>query len=351
MGLDHTNVSVSHDVSSGDAVLSSLLASVRLNAAMLFCVRKAGVWELHAPEASHIAPKILHKPADLVSYHLVTSGSCWAGITGHEPARLEAGDVLLIPRGHAYSLASTAEAAQRGGSSVDTAFFEQMSAGLLAPVLADDPKAGPDNASFLCGFLGCDGNPTHPMLVALPPALHSRRSAESDDPLDLLMRFAERQLMDAHAGNQVVLLRLAELMFVEVLRRHFGEIAREDSGEPRPPWLAGLMDPVVGKMLVSIHTTPDRPWNLELLAKEAGASRSVAAERFASVIGRPPMQYLMAWRIALAKQMLAEPASKLCAISSAVGYASEAAFSRAFKNVVGVSPANWREAQRGADES
>src|SRR5688572_7200810 len=101
---DHTNASASDDVSSGDAVLSSLLASVRLNAAMMFCVKKAGVWELHAPEARHIAPRILHKPADLVSYHLVTSGSCWAGLTGEEPEELSAGDVLMIPHGHAYTL-------------------------------------------------------------------------------------------------------------------------------------------------------------------------------------------------------------------------------------------------------
>jgi AraC-like DNA-binding protein len=329
----------SHD----NAVLTSLLASVRLNAAVMFCVRKAGVWELHAPEARHIAPKLLTKSADLVSYHLVTAGSCWAGLTGAEPEELSAGDVLLVPHGDAYTLASSAEAARRGGQHVDLTLFEMLSSGSLAPVLVDDPNAGAENASFVCGFLGCDANPSHPVLAMLPSVVHSRRREGSDDPLELLVRFAMRQLVDAHAGNQVVLLRLAELMFVEVLRRHLGENGTE--------WLRALMDPVVGRMLVSIHTAPEQAWSLELLAKEAGASRSTASERFTSVIGRPPMQYLMAWRVALAKQMLSEPRTKLSAISDAVGYASEAAFSRAFKSMAGVSPAAWRKSRLQSDES
>jgi AraC-like DNA-binding protein len=114
-------------------------------------------------------------------------------------------------------------------------------------------------------------------------------------------------------------------MFIEVVRRHLKALPPEQAG-----WLAGLRDPFVGKALSLMHGEPARSWKIEKLAKDVGLSRSVLAERFAALVGMPPMHYLAKWRMQMASGLLAG------------GYGSEAAFSRAFKKMVGVPPSAWR---------
>jgi len=108
-------------------------------------------------------------------------------------------------------------------------------------------------------------------------------------------------------------------------------------------WLAGLHDPLVARTLSLLHGAPGTRWTLEGLAVQAGASRSVLAERFAHFVGQPPMQYLTQWRMQVATRLLAEPGmKKVATVAEEVGYESEAAFSRAFKKCVGIAPAAWR---------
>ena len=127
------------------------------------------------------------------------------------------------------------------------------------------------------------------------------------------------------------------MLFVEVLRRHIESLPPEQTG-----WLAGTRDPIVGRALALIHERPAEPWTLEQLSKEAGLSRSALHERFVHFIGQPPMQYLTRWRMQIAAGLLRETNAKLIEIALDVGYESEAAFSRAFKREVGVSPGVWR---------
>ena len=134
-----------------------------------------------------------------------------------------------------------------------------------------------------------------------------------------------------------MLLRIAELVFVEVLRSHL-----TTASEGGASWLGGLRDPVVGRALARLHAEPARDWTLPELARDVGASRSVLAERFTSFVGHPPMLYLTRWRIQLAASRLAAGAAPVSAVASEVGYESEAAFCRAFKKVTGVTPASWR---------
>ena len=127
-------------------------------------------------------------------------------------------------------------------------------------------------------------------------------------------------------------LKLAELMFVEVVRRWLAEASPGQTG-----WLAGLRDPVVGRALEFMHRHPECPWTLQRLAREVNQSRSVLAERFTHFVGTPPMQYLTRWRMQLAARMLADGSGKVAAIAAAVGYESEAAFNRAFARTTGMS--------------
>jgi AraC-like DNA-binding protein len=196
---------------------------------------------------------------------------------------------------------------------------------------------------LVCGFLGCDAHPFNPVLAALPRLVHLRRPA-ADDGLAHLIDFALAESAQTRSGGRCVLLGLSELMFVEVVRRYLATLPAEQAG-----WLAGLRDPVVGRALALLHGQPAAAWTLERLARETGTSRSTLADRFAHFVGHPAMQYLARWRMQLAAALLAEGAAKVCAVALDVGYDSEAAFSRAFKRIVGMPPADWRRrrAERG----
>ncbi|HSJ99136.1 MAG TPA: AraC family transcriptional regulator, partial [Myxococcota bacterium] len=167
-----------------------------------------------------------------------------------------------------------------------------------------------------------------------------RLRAPADPARDRLLTLIEYTLAEARQprpGGRCVLLRVSELMFVEVVRRCLAQAPAPQSG-----WLAGLRDPVVGRALLLLHRKPAAPWTLETLAREVGISRSRLAECFTRFVGQPPIQYLTQWRLQLAARMLADGSAKVAAVARDVGYESEAAFSRAFKKFAGVSPAQWR---------
>jgi AraC-like DNA-binding protein len=126
-------------------------------------------------------------------------------------------------------------------------------------------------------------------------------------------------------------------MFVEVVRGYLASLSAEQTG-----WLAGLRDPTVARALALLHEQPNRPWTLEELARQVGLSRSALADRFTHFVGVPPIQYLTQWRMQLAARLLADGTAKVSAVGRDVGYDSEAAFSRAFKKIAGVPPAQWR---------
>ena len=130
-------------------------------------------------------------------------------------------------------------------------------------------------------------------------------------------------------------------MFVEVVRGYIENLPPEHTG-----WLAGLRDPAVGRAVALLHDNPARGWTIGELARETGVSRSVLAARFMRLIGCPPMQYLTRWRVQLAARLLADGPDKVATIAREVGYESEAAFSRGFKRLTGVSPAGWRDGRR-----
>ena len=163
-------------------------------------------------------------------------------------------------------------------------------------------------------------------------------SQTSHSLLDQFIRFATAEMGNNRAGRQSVLNRLSELLFVEIIRWHMDQPANSSN----TGWLAGLRDPLIGRALTLLHARPAHAWTLEELASQAGASRSALADRFAHLVGCPPIQYLTQWRMQLAAKRLADRSAKISVIASEVGYESEAAFSRAFKKFVGQSPGQWR---------
>jgi AraC-like DNA-binding protein len=317
--------------------LSDVLKTVRLTGALFFLADASTPWVVDIPTTDVFASILLPGAQQIISYHVVMSGACWGGLTGEPPVPVEAGDVLLIPHGDAYVMSSTAGMRSPDPTGEALAFFRQMAAGPIPPVVVEG-GGGAEHLHVVCGFLGCDVRPFNPVLATLPRLVHLHRpSGAAADRLSRLVEIAVAESSEAQSGGRCVLLRLSELMFVEVVRRYLVSLPGDQIG-----WLAGLRDPQVARALAALHGRPGHPWTLEGLAKEVHVSRSTLAERFHHFVGQPPMQYLAQWRMQLAARRLADGAEKVSAVALDVGYESEAAFSRAFKKIVGTPPAEWR---------
>ena len=273
----------------------------------------------------------------VISYHIVTQGPCWAAVRGESPIRLETGEILVLPRGDAYKIADSPQFPSAADEAASIEFFKSMSRGEIPPLIGGG-GSGPESNRLICGFLGCNLRPYNPLLSTLPRMIRIPAPRQNGDPLSSLIEFALSESRQSRGGERCLLMRLSEVMFVEVLRRYLRVSSNPESG-----WIQGLRHPVVGRALGLLHRDIAHPWTLQELAHRSGASRSTLAARFAQVIGMPPMQYLANWRMQVASSRLLEYSTKIYAVANEVGYESEAAFSRAFKRIVGTTPKVWRE--------
>lgn len=314
--------------------ISDVLRHIRLNGAYFYCVNAHTPWSVEAPPSSELVQRIMPESEHLISYHVLVEGECWGGLVSEKPVRLHAGDVIVMPHGDPHVLAS-----DRGLRPIlDPTDFDRER---RLPFLRSLGKEGAERTMFVCGFLGCDLRPFNPLLASLPGFLHM-----PNRPGSWVSNFAGAvvaELEQERSAGQVMLARLSELMFMEVVRWYFESMEEGHAG-----WLAALRDPVVGEALTLLHRNPERSWTLQELARSVGASRSVLAERFTKLVGQPPMQYLAQWRIQLAALLLDQSQATTATIASEVGYDSDAAFSRAFRKHMGMPPTLWR--RRGSQE-
>ena len=312
--------------------LSDVLRAVRLTGAYFYMVEAAHPWSVLTVEARRLVPRIHPGAEHLISYHILTSGSCWGGVAGDEQVLMQPGDAIVFCHGDANLLSSVES---RVADAATLKATPQRFPGLVTVGNGSGPKA-----TFVCGFLGCDLRPYNPLLAALPHRVLARGIAG-----DWLAEFPRQVVAESNnprPGSETMLTRMAELMFVEVVRRHVASLSSQETG-----WLAGLADAVVGPALRALHDRPAHTWTLPELARTIGASRTVLVERFSQLVGIPPMQYLTQWQLQLAADHLARGSAKVAAIGARVGYESEAAFSRAFKRATGLSPSAWRNARLG----
>lgn len=351
MGHDHDRGSGSSAAASGSAApaplavvgpasgdpLANVLNSVKLTGALFFVIDATSPWCVDVPEAAAYADIIMPRAQHIISYHVVVEGTGLASVPGVEPVAFQTGDIIVFPHADPYLMLSAPGVAPYWNTAETLTFFAEMAAGRLPFVIQEGGGADPP-ARFVCGFLGCDARPFNPLLATLPKLMHVQRAANAQmDLLDRLVDLTMAEVQAQRAGGESVRLRLSELMFVEVVRGYLETLPAHQTG-----WLAGLRDPAIGRALGLLHEAPARAWTLDELAREAGLSRTVLADRFAHLVGQPPMQYLTQWRVQLAARLLGDGTSKVAAVAEQVGYASEAAFSRSFKKIAGVSPAAWR---------
>jgi AraC-like DNA-binding protein len=312
--------------------LSDVLGVIRLTGAVFLSAELTAPWSVLAGLGSGDRAAYMPDAKHLVYYHLVTQGSCLATVPGVAPVRLEAGDLVLFPRGDAHVVASAPD-------------LDPVSiAKLLKPSEADAVihrlvhGGGGQTTQVVCGFLACDTRLFEPLLLALPRILKfDAQERPASSWIETSLRSTVEESVTPTAGWAIVVAKLAELLFVEALRRYIDTLPPDEKG-----WLSGLRDPYVGRALTLMHARPAHPWTVEELGREVALSRSALAARFAHALGQSPMNYLSTWRMYLAAHMLGTSGQTIAAITEQIGYDSEPSFYRAFKRAFGVPPASFR---------
>jgi AraC-like DNA-binding protein len=320
----------------GADVLSDLLKMVRLTGAAFFDIAAEAPWAVASPARDAILPKILPGADHLIAYHVVTAGGCFATIAGGRPIAVEAGEVVVFAHGDPHIMSS---APGMRAPPTTTDVLDVAAAGQL-PFHINYAGTGRVSTNLVCGYLACDARPFNPLLAALPPVIKAG-GGRGADWVGRFIQFAVAEVAEKRAGSETILTKLSELMFIDVVRAYIASLPSANAG-----WLAGLRDPLIGKVLSLIHGKPTEDWTIDRLAKEAGASRSVLAERFSEIVGIPPMQYLAKWRMQIASELLSRSTANIAGIAAEAGYEPEAAFSRAFKKMVGMPPSAWRQRAR-----
>ncbi len=326
----------------GRDTLSDLLRSVQLRGAVFYHVGLADRWAVASSAARDIAQAVLPGCEHVMEYHMLARGACWAAVLGEPPVRMAPGDVVIFPQGDSHTMSSAPglPPALRDPAWVienkDRA--RPLHVSLVGGERAEVDANAIDSAQniLVCGFLGCDLKPFNPLVAALPRVLHLP-AARVGSWVSNAIEQAVHESGERRPGGDAVLERLSEMMFVDAARNYLDGLPEGATG-----WLAGLRDRFVGRVLALMHERPSEPWTIEGLASEVGLSRSALHERFVQFLGQPPIQYLASWRIQLGARMLRESNRPVASIALDVGYESEAAFSRAFKRLVGAPPAAWR---------
>jgi AraC-like DNA-binding protein len=316
--------------------LSEVLKSVRLEGAVYLNAEFTAPWCIRGECSVASVRERLAGAERVVFFHFLTEGGCKVRLAdGGEVLDVAAGDLILIPQDDKHLLGSDLHLAPMeadslfGADAAADADFIQLRHG-----------GGGTATRFVCGYLACSRSVCRPLFEALPRVL---RIPIGDGPaaalLRELLRVGVRESLASRPGAESMLAKLSELMFVEAMRRYVETLPPEGKG-----WLAGVRDAHVGRALALLHGEPGRVWTVDELAREVALSRSALAERFAALVGEPPIQYLMRWRLALAAQTLRSGREAIARVAERSGYESEAAFSRAFKREFGTPPAAWRKA-------
>jgi AraC-like DNA-binding protein len=316
-------------------VLSEVLKVVKLQGALFYNGEFSSPWSFYSPPSRTVAAYVAPDARHVIVYHLLTEGRASARLADGERIMLEAGDIVIFPHGDAHFVENGPPA-----KSVDMGkeLARILSQGLKRSTLG----GGGETTKFVCGFMACEPRLSQVFLSGLPPVFKvSIRNDASGRWLENSIRFSVNEADTSRAGGEAVLAKLSEVLFVETLRTYIAHLPAEQTG-----WLAGARDSEVGKTLALMHRNPAHPWTIASLAREAGVSRSVLAERFRHYLTEPPMAYLTRWRLQLGAQMLASTNYSVAQIASEVGYESEAAFNRAFKREFETPPARFRTQAR-----
>ncbi|MBZ5715924.1 AraC family transcriptional regulator [Nannocystis pusilla] len=310
--------------------LSAVLASVRLQRTRWVSTVARAPWGVALPVVK-----------SCIRFHYVVRGSAWLSVDRTDEPRvaLSGGDLAVLPLGHAHALRDHPRSATRR--------FEEVARCVTRPthgvIHIDLGLKGPET-NFITGAFVLDDPLATPILAALPPLIRMTPDAEQAVPSFLdNIQFITREIATNRPGSEIVLLRMADVLFIQILRAYLARLPEDGGG-----FLGALRDPSIAAALGAMHRRAEAPWTVASLAKEAGLSRSVFAARFTELVGEPPLGYLTRLRMQNAAALLREGAP-LAKVSLLTGYSSEASFSHAFRKFSGMAPGAWRRRLKSSD--
>lgn len=289
--------------------LAEVVSLLQPRAAYSKVVSAAGSWRVRRAEAG--------RPF----YCVVLEGACRLEARGHEPMILEKGDFVLIPSAFDFA---TSSLEPPPGDMVDEPV--ELRPGEFRVGRQD----GPSDLRMLIGYCTFGSGDRTLLVSLLPRLIHVR----GDERLTSLVQLVGDEAREHRPGRDVILARLLEVMLIEALRSTTG-------GAISPGLVRGLSDESLAKALRQMHAHPTLPWTVNRLAKEAGLSRSVFFDRFGRAVGMAPMEYLLGWRMALAKNLLSRGEGGIAQVAERVGYGSASTFSVAFTRHVGLPPSHY----------
>jgi len=300
--------------------LSVIVSLLKPRAVGAKIIRGAGRWGVRYAA--------FHQPG----FALVMDGGCHLAVDGLPPLELKAGDFVLYPSMPGFTMASDPKVRPRPAAPARSDEVEEVFHG-------DEGKE--PAVTLLGGYFSLDPINADLLLRFLPRMLRVRAADPASGSIASVVGLIRREAGEQRAGRALVLSRLIEVMLIEALRCAPADFVTTGL-------LAGLRDPQLTIALRGIHTQTAHPWTLASLAREAAMSRSSFAERFSRVIGTPPLNYLLQWRLAVAKDLLAREERTVSETALAVGYESASGFSTAFSREVGRAPKEFIGAQRRA---
>lgn len=306
-------------------------ASDRL-ARVLHTLRMRSTFYCHAELGE---PWALEMPAidDSVSFHVVTTGSCWLRLPGVEAIELRAGDLALVPHGLGHDLLSEPDA--RRGPRVDLLPQEYLSEHYSRLSHGGSGRG----AQLICGVVSLDSPAARELTRTLPAVLFvggdtiSAASSVRDT-----LRFMASELSHPQLGGEAVATRLADILVVQAIRGWLDTTPGAITG-----WLRALQDERIGRTLEAIHDDPGQEWSLDRLSRLATMSKSSFSARFTELVGEAPVSYLTRWRMDVARSRLSAESITVGALAAELGYQSEAAFNRAFVRISGRTPGSIRK--------
>jgi len=260
-------------------------------------------------------------------FHVVTAGRCWLEVDGAEARSLQPGDLGLVPHGLGHRLNS-----EPGVPGVDLWDAPREELSERYEVIRMGGGGAP--TEMVCGTVEFD-HPAARHLVSLLPAVISVETWHRPETewIGSTLRFMAAEARARRPGGEAVITRLADILVIQAIRAWIEHDPAAQTG-----WLRALRDKQIGRALTLVHRDPARDWTVATLADEVAMSRSAFAARFTELVGEPAMHYVTRWRMQLAHSWLSEEDATVGELALRLGYRSEAAFSRAFKRFLGVSP-------------
>lgn len=317
--------------------LSDLLTSMRLAGGVFLAGEMCGPWSILSqvtPEECAMYMPSAPPSSHVIAYHYVRSGWMECQVAGEEwTVEVRPGQIVLLPRNQPHLLHGPERSEPIDGSDIVVPLADD---GLYRVRLGE----GGEKTCVYCGFLAST-TPDNMLLHNLPAIMvvgidDAAESAWIKRSLDFAVHGLSRE-------SPEMVGKLAEGLFAEAVRRYIETLPPDEGG-----WLAGLKDPAVGRTIALIHRAYADALTLDLLAREAGVSKTVLGQRFRQLLGESPMQYCAKWRMHVAADMLRQDRQNACSVAYSVGFNSEAAFSRAFKREYGQPPAAWQRTQVAA---